>query len=135
MKTRNGFVSNSSSSSFIIFGNRLDAFHSVEDKDVKDGTIYCQGNEHSEGVDFFKVTPEIFKFLKGKQCGNEEKMYGLSFYKVYMTLNEQEGLSKGELREAMKDIPDSVTFNIMDIERSNHSSYSLADVRETYFGK
>ena len=134
MKTRNGFVSNSSSSSFVILGNRLDAFYSIESKDVDGGIIYCRGDEFGEGFDFFKVTPKIFEFLKRKE--DSEVMSRLSFYKVYVIFGESGSeFDKGKLIKALEPIPNDVRFNTEIIDKSFHSSSSVADIRKIYFIK
>ena len=61
MKIRQGFVSNSSSSSFLIIGRQ------VQFSDIKDGDlVYIKGKEFNDGEDVFKLTPEIKKILDNK---------------------------------------------------------------------
>ena len=62
MKIRNGFVSNSSSSSFIAIAEKIDA-----DKiavEVANGSNICfKGGYMCEGVDFFRVDSEFIEYL------------------------------------------------------------------------
>ena len=77
MKIRNGFVSNSSSSSFVIFGKILDdadlkqifKFTSDEMKRVQENGLYDFENTHLKDVDFVALSGDrqfiIGKNLKG----------------------------------------------------------------------
>lgn len=74
MKIRNGFISNSSSSSFVIFCKE------ISKADILAGNnkypIYAEG-AGGDGTDFFKLSPEMIEFIKNHQIKN---IYG--FYEV-----------------------------------------------------
>ncbi len=119
MKIRSGFVSNSSSSSFIIIGKKLN-YNEVTIEMLKEKNIMAIGPELIEGDDIFRVnTIEEFAFLRaldnlGKNIFNvvEAFVFGgdddysgefdaeklpkegkLQFYKGYMDYSNSTDLS------------------------------------------
>lgn len=64
MKIREGFVSNSSSSSFVLIGKKIDTISDL--KTAKNPQ--CLGGYLSDGRDVFKLTKEMIDFI----CGTEE---------------------------------------------------------------
>jgi hypothetical protein len=72
-KKRIGFVSNSSSSSFIICGQELKAL--PESYDPK---LYACGDNANEGEDFFNITPEMYAVI----CNNRQIRDDLNYYIV-----------------------------------------------------
>jgi len=70
MKKRVGFVSNSSSSSFIICGQRLSKLP-AEYVD----TLYAEGDHASDGRDFFKLTTAMFATLQKNEIMKENLEY------------------------------------------------------------
>ena len=71
MKIRENLVSNSSSTSFIVFHNKVDICTLVEQysaRNFPEGRYYVYGNE-GEGTDFFPITTAMFKLIK-KSAGN-----------------------------------------------------------------
>jgi hypothetical protein len=82
MKIRNGFVSNSSSSSFVIFTQGVCDYNS-------DGEVYALGSSLNEGQDFFRITKEIKEFIDSfPEELKREILDRLTCYKVYKQIDE-----------------------------------------------
>lgn len=93
MKTRRGFVSNSSSSSFIICGDKL-----IDFPEKYNSKLHAEGWGVSEGCDFFKVTEDMYEFLKE----NKEIRKSLACFLVDFQ-KEAEGYQKISTNELPKD--------------------------------
>ena len=65
MKIRNGFVSNSSSSSFVLIGNRAPSFQVLTDDEVAGGLVGVgESNNLCEGIDVFQIDGEMLEYIK-----------------------------------------------------------------------
>jgi len=116
MKTRSGFVSNSRSSSFVIFGNYVENIAQLSQKDIKDGIVVI-GRDFGEGDDVFKVTTKaMMDFVI------EHKDYFTAYRNADMVCGE--GDTKCDQSMVGK------TMYV--IEVSMHSSTSLKDLKEMY---
>ena len=125
MKIRNGFVSNSSSSSFVLFGVPLDA-KNVTNSMLKNNRITAIGCCLDEGLDVFTVrTDEELAFIKA--CEKLEKL-GHSCFSLYDTFLYGEGENTVDLSK----LPKSGTAVLIGGDQAQGSSDGLNDLFENY---
>ena len=112
MKVREGFVSNSSTTSFVIIGNRV----KQEDINFDDGEYVGVGwSDWMEGTDVFNLTPEHLQILPFV-------VFDGNFWKV--VADGGEGISKAHIPEG--------DYEIEAGEATQHSSYNATDLLENY---
>lgn len=116
MKTRNGFVSNSSSSSFLILGKQVE-IHALTLDDIDKGIIVT-GREFGEGFDAFKVTSKAMLNFVLKN----EAMFCRAFTDAKMV-----NCDSGTVCESWM-----VGKEMYYAEVSMHSSVTLKDLQERY---
>lgn len=124
MKIREDFVTNSSSSSFVIMGK--DVF--LDDIDLTQGHYIIVGKYLWDGYDIIDATMPILNYIKNKKM--EDKF---SYMKVFLEGECGTSFSLKELKEfvdktAKED--DEITVNIFDIDY--HSTTTLAEFIERY---
>jgi len=127
MKNRTGFVSNSSSSSYVvIFGSIFDIA-----KENGDENIWAKGIDLGEGRDVFELSPSMIAFLKKHILYCESN---LELFRVYwMSDPDQITFDKKTLQEIITKMPDNSDCRIEIMEMSHHPTDSVKSLRESYF--
>jgi hypothetical protein len=121
MKIRQGFVSNSSSSSFIAVCNKLD-YHEITQKDIDSGMIWAIGYELNEGSDIFEVEDMFALHILND--------IDIDFYKIYKRGYDNLNISIKELKEF--GIKDEDILEIIEDWRDYKHSNSTKDVYAKY---
>ena len=116
-----GFVSNSSSTSFVVVGSRLingDVYSKGEEL-IKAGRLYAEGSWCCEGVDFFKMTKKMFDVL---MAGNTQGY--MEFYDVQLMNGESSKIKKSDI--------DGDEFEVHIFDVDNHHTVSVEDFKDRY---
>jgi len=127
MKIRQGFVSNSSSSSFIVFGRNID-IKDITPSIIKEKEIICLGKELSDGQDVFYIENiDMLAFLKALNELGRDIEYDMEFIEVYSVGGFDE--YSGEL-----DLTNLTTKKIQyfNIDKDYSSSRDLSDIKGRY---
>jgi hypothetical protein len=120
MKIRLGFVSNSSSSSFVVVGSKLshgDVFSKAKGL-IEAGRLYAEGSWCCEGVDFFKVTQEMWDVYEKGVRGFFE------FYDAQFIGEEYGKIKKAQI--------DGEEFEVHVFDIDNHHTKSIEDFQDRY---
>jgi hypothetical protein len=118
MKMRNGFVSNSSTSSFFMLYRR------ATEEELNDPNIVVS-IEGGEGEIFFHPSPEIAEYIKTHDI---EGGYGI-YYSYFDVRDGENEIDKSELMAKIAAIPDGdVKYMVRDVDQWEPES--LEDLKE-----
>lgn len=126
MKVRQGFVSNSSSSSFLIIGKEIE-IKDVTYKMVKEKNIIVAGDYLSDAQDIFKIkTIEEYAFIKALNKISIDDTF--KYYNAYFYDNDEE--SEGEID--LSKLPNTGIVKYFYLEQDYKSSKNLDDMKRRY---
>lgn len=115
MKIRIGFVSNSSSSSFVIIGSQItngEAFAQAKEL-IAENRLYARAGEGWDGDDFFPISTAMWKSY-AKYGGNN-----IYFYDVQFIAEDGVKIKKADIK--------GNEFSVFNMEVSYHSCETLSD--------
>jgi hypothetical protein len=117
MKIREGFVSNSSSSSFII------VCKSVTIENIDDTDIWFEGHGLSEGIDFFELEPETKEIIKTRGLPEDCYLLKVAKYSCEYDMNIDDDFSSLAKKG----------YTIKSIEVDNWTSQEAGIFEEEYY--
>ncbi len=121
MKIRIGFVSNSSSTSFVVIGSVLSYSEALDRAEelIRKGRLYIDCGEINDGTDFFPLTKEMWKSYNTYGGCND----GMTLYDV------QKIVENGKIR---KDDIEGDEFEVFSMEIDYHGCETLKDFQDRY---
>jgi hypothetical protein len=122
MKIRTGFVSNSSSSSFVAIAREVN-ISDIKIEDIVNKQYVSFGSYLSEGIDIIRINDEnMLKFFKlFPSFDNDYDNSNFTFYEI---------ISEDTIKKEM--LEDGVEYIVLSDEKDQHSTYDFADLISKY---
>jgi len=129
MKIRNGFVSNSSSTSFLIGGFKIEA-SKISNEDIENKTYIVEGKEWCNATDIFYIKDiNMLNFLKtAERITDINKRLKFSIYQLLTVVEGDEY----EVKVDLSTLPKEGDMSIVSLEQDYGSSENVGDLFDRY---
>ena len=129
---RLSFVTNSSSSSFIVVGKSV----SLDDIDLSNGEYLFMGKQLCDGLDIVNIDSDILNYLKSHLHNEYGDLrlgdYYVSLLKSFMIKSDEDDDCLFTIKELKQYVNEDESFQIISVEKDYHGSYNVNDLRNNY---
>ena len=129
---RLSFVTNSSSSSFIVVGKSV----SLEDIDLSNGEYLFMGKQLCDGLDIVNIDTDILNYLKLHVHNEYGELrlgeYYVSLLKSFMIKSDEDDDCLFTIKELKQYVKEDESFQIISVEKDYHGSYDVDGLKYNY---
>jgi len=129
---RLSFVTNSSSSSFIVVGKSV----SLDDIDLSNGEYLFMGKQLCDGLDIVNIDTDILNYLKSHIHNEYGELrlgeYYVSLLKSFMIKSDEDDDCLFTIKELKQYVKEDESFQIISVEKDYHGSYDVEGLKYNY---